>query len=408
MIIDKAKIGLRCQDIQTGLQDVNVDEYAPGEFQTLPLTGMAARLALHIRGRERLDQKQLYTVASKLGIKSTEVSTVIARLEELGWVSSKASSGRVEKVLESIPYFSDLYEALGDQAETHGLTELEQASIHTLECASNGPVLRESLERIGIENRLIDDVYKIGEEGAYLRSVESSSGHLIYSPLYWQENEECFSTLVSSFSDETIRTAIAKVRSTQGTPMDLLGTSPADEVIKESIRLGLLPTPSVNSTNGEKRFTFTPFTSSEKIELIEKHVYEKALLILSCVRYGEHFAAITKIADPVRILSALLDQNRQHRIGPHSEIKLQYSTLVIRNVGTLIRAEALDLLRAGEPIQDRGVLLGQEEELLSVSDYKESLRSSRDLKSKSQIKVSRQESIRFLSEFAELLSRGSM
>jgi len=147
MVIDKSKIGLRCQDIQTGLQDVNVDEYVPGEFQTLPLTGMAARLALHVKGREKLDHKQLYTIASKLGIKSTEVLTVVSRLEEVGWLRAQVSGGKVQSVLESVPYFSDLYEDLGEQAINYGLTELEQASILTLENASNGPISQLTLEK---------------------------------------------------------------------------------------------------------------------------------------------------------------------------------------------------------------------------------------------------------------------
>jgi hypothetical protein len=428
MLNENSRIGLRCQDIQTGLHDVDVDIFAPGEFQTLPLTGMAARLALRIRGRELVDKKQLSVIAATVGIKATELNTVVANLEEMDWVRAQKKNGAIEKITETIPYFSDLYETLGDFAVDKGLTEYERASISFLEHSASGPIAVSALREDGLEQRVIDDVIKIGEEGAYLSTIETKKGRMIYSPCYWQEGEQRLNDLISKFSDETIRNAIARIRVAQGTPLDTLQTTTEDEVLKQAISLGLLQTPSVTSVSGEKRFIFTPFAGNEQITLIEKHIYEKAMLILSCVRYGENFAQITRITRPHKILSALLDARRGHRIGPHSEIGLQYSSLVTGNIGKIIpdgnkyffeliptpeNLKALqlayDLLLIGEPIQDRGAITNEQEQFFSIDGtYKENLRSAADLKRKRQISVTRRAANQIAIEFAEIMSRGTI
>lgn len=98
MLSQSSTVGLRCQDIQTGLQEIDVDSFAPGEFHTLPLTGMAARLALHIRGKEVLSGKQLHIVASKIGIKGTEIRGVIRHLEEVEWVRAQSKGANIDRV----------------------------------------------------------------------------------------------------------------------------------------------------------------------------------------------------------------------------------------------------------------------------------------------------------------------
>lgn len=429
MISDKARISLRSQDIQTGLQDFNIDEYAPGEFRTLPLTGMAARLALHIRGKELMDYRQLSVVAAKLGIRGTELDGVLEGLVDCGWVAVQRRGSAIQQLAENVPYFSDIYTKLGERASSQGFSELEQLSLTTLERASSGPVSVDRLLSEGVDPEALKVVTRLGEEGTYLSMTGSLQGAVIYSPLYWQEKPERLGELLKLFGEDTVRKAVESIKTLQGKPLDFLGATPEDDMVRQAITLGLLPTPSVNSVGGEKRFIFTPYMGNEKIEVLEKHVYEKALLLLSCLRYGQHFAQLTRIAYPQKILNALLDETRQHRIGPHSEIALQYSPLVVRGVGKVIRAiasgyffqliptpenlkatrVALDLLTYGEPVQERGLLAEQDERALYVqADYKENLRSASDLRRKKQIRISQVEATRLAVEFAEIVSRGAV
>ena len=89
------------------------------------------------------------------------------------------------------------------------------------------------------------------------------------------------------------------------------------------------PTPSVNSTAGEKFFAFTPVQGVGKLE---KAILEKARAIIACVRYGQHYAGVTRIREPLDILDALI---RRKRIGAHSEILRQYALLHKLGVGRI-------------------------------------------------------------------------
>ncbi|MCK4816756.1 hypothetical protein KA005_13380, partial [bacterium] len=95
--------------------------------------------------------------------------------------------------------------------------------------------------------------------------------------------------------------------------------------------IGCIPTPSVNSSAGEKFFVFTPLQGVGKLE---KALLEKARAIIACVRYGQHFATVTKIFDPLLILERL--QGRK-KIGAHSEILRQYALLHKLGVGKIAR-----------------------------------------------------------------------
>jgi hypothetical protein len=71
----------------------------------------------------------------------------------------------------------------------------------------------------------------------------------------------------------------------------------------------------------------------EGLPKTQKLVYQKAMAILACVRYGQRYAQITKLRYPPEVtLNALL---RRRQIGPHSEIAAQYSPLVKLRIGRL-------------------------------------------------------------------------
>jgi hypothetical protein len=74
----------------------------------------------------------------------------------------------------------------------------------------------------------------------------------------------------------------------------------------------------------------------EGLKMTEKVIAVKAMAIVSCVRYGQDYAQITKIKYPPEvILGALLERRK---IGPHSEILSQYSPLVKLGVGVIGKA----------------------------------------------------------------------
>jgi hypothetical protein len=67
---------------------------------------------------------------------------------------------------------------------------------------------------------------------------------------------------------------------------------------------------------------------------LKKGCLKRARAIIACVRYGQHFATITKVGDPLAILGALRDRRW---IGSHSEILKQYALLHKMGVGVISR-----------------------------------------------------------------------
>src|SRR3989338_7328515 len=106
--LDPVKVGLRAQDIQTSLQDVDLGPLG-AETKNLRLLGMAERLAIHIRGTDVIDDyKRLEYIGSQFGIDSLVLPSVLNVLEELEWVRVEGK-GAKRKVEESVPFFRDIY-----------------------------------------------------------------------------------------------------------------------------------------------------------------------------------------------------------------------------------------------------------------------------------------------------------
>lgn len=129
--------------------------------------------------------------------------------------------------------------------------------------------------------------------------------------------------------------AFEQVKIHQGFPLPEPGSpgfSKQHAIIFEAMQRGILPTPSVESSNGKRLFAFTPYVGNYQLVKTDRTILDKAMAILSCVRYGQYFGDVTRIRHPLALLEAL---RGGRKIGPHSEIKRQYSLLVTRKIGRL-------------------------------------------------------------------------
>ncbi len=387
MDLEDRQIGIRAQDIQTGLQDVDLrGSYSP-ELVNTRLVGMAERLAIHLRGSELIsldepeEHSRFVASASFLGIDPLNLPRVIKVLEEVGVVRNVQWQGgdRIARLEESVPYFGSLYELMGEYWREANPTEVETASVALLDRLALPPVSKEdALSDLGLDQRALEGVVTIGQAGGYIKElVAPSTGEtLISSPLFWEENPEALFALLQKYSAPDIATAIKSVRMHQGYPVpsvDGPNVKRSDRIIAEAMAHGLLPTPAVTSTRGKKYFAFTPYVGGKILIPVEKVILQKARALLSCVRYGEQYGAITRIRDPKALLEALRDKRM---IGPHTEIAMQYHTLAIppakvariERVGSsgkfLLRlidteenlkalALACDMLEVGEVITER-------------------------------------------------------
>ena len=420
---DNTRVGLRAQDIQTSTQDVELGPLS-GEIKNVRLVGMAERLASHVRGTEVIaDYKRLAYVGSQFGIDALVLPQVLKVLEDLEWVRVEKRGASIVKVEESVPYFDDIYSAGGRYFRDSAPTEVEQAAIEVSDILTSSPVPEIYVrEQLGLDDTTYAKVLDVGRSGKLIEQYTSPADNetILYSPLYWIENPEkvkrMYELLKRHGADE-VHTALSKVRSYQGFPLlnEVLTTESSSssaeiEIISEAIRRGIILAPEVDSFRGKRNFAFVPTVG---LPVEEKIILEKAMAVLACIRYGQHFGSITKIHDPEAILNAVL--RPPHRIGSHTEIRRQYAILVGRGMGRVFpdstqreryffeliptdenkRAVQLarDLLKVGEVIEGKGLSREAQGVLFYTGSYDEAIRTLPKLKKSPQLSLRTQEDL---------------
>jgi hypothetical protein len=399
MDVKPRDIAIRSQDIQTGLQGVDLGGPAAGMLDHTRLVGMAARLAIHLRGVDVVsDENRLKALAARLGVDSLLLDSVLNILEDLEFVKTERRSGRVTKLVERFPYYSDIYEALGSVWVLRGPTDAEQATVSILNDLSLAPRILPDIERaypLGSGDLTV--VREVGKAGGYFSEFESPcDGQVVVcSAIYWDENPEAIFSLLQKYEATDIANAIQRVRAKQGLPLPDLSSpdiSHEDQILLDAMVVGILPAPTIDSTRGPKRFAFTPYAGSIVLGPDERALLQKARAILSCVRYGEAFGMITKIHDPEALIGAL---ETRGRIGSHSEIPRQYAILAVEGIARitpdtvwrgryyleLIDTEenkkalrlAADMLTVGEALAERGLSRDARAILFNGGIYKEPL-----------------------------------
>lgn len=309
-------LALRAQDIQTGLQDVQVPE-----FDKLLLVGMAARLAVCIREKTSVELQSLRQLAVyAFGVPSIAVDSVLRILQEAEFIEVVEKPVNEARVIPTVPYYEDLYETLSDATAAHGLNELEQASIIVLDRLSRGPLMRDELAReLGLDNSRFDAVMDIGADGSYITATQMRDGsYVLTSPVYFSENPGDLVNVVELHGAGPTGDVLNAVRNNQGWPLEkaIEASSIGDEAIgvehtqalKELVVCGILQPPTVSTTDGGMHhFLFLPAPGSERIHVVEKDIYEKAMAVVSAVRHGEHYATY-RIASPTAVVRSLLDR----------------------------------------------------------------------------------------------------
>ena len=328
---DKKILAARLQEMNEGLSTVG-SGIVEKEFRKSKKIGAAARICSLIKGRNVISEyDSLVSAAGELGIFADTLDRCLEELQEIGYVTVHRSSGEIRKIEERIPLLSDRLEALGDKWLASKPSELEKVSVEILDDLLIAPVReRDIVKKYNLNPEDLALVTDVGNSAAYLRSYKSpkDGSTIVYSPLYSDENPERIITLFDKYPNTDVARLFKSIRAYQGKPVDQM----SDPILREAILTGCLPTPSVDSTAGKRGFVFTPLPGVGKLE---KGLLEKARAIVACVRYGQHFAGITKIASPLAVLEKL---RRLKQIGAHTEAFRQYALLVKVGVGRLSKS----------------------------------------------------------------------
>lgn len=323
---DNISKGVKIHDIHHGLIQ-SVDAIVESEFGFLKELGAAIQIATTIKDHEVIkDLKPFYAASGELKIPRPMANIALAHLEKLGFVRLKYQPGKtvIDRVDVLVPDLKKIYTDFGQFFDSENDSRISGLMIDILEKLSSFPHKeKEIISALGISPVERDLILDVGRGASLLDRYDSpkDSESVIYSPLYWDDNPTKIFDLLKTHKSDDLLKAVEQVKKYQGLPEGTLKES----IISDAINLGCLPTLSVTSSAGLKKFIFTPRSGVGKIE---KELLHKARVLISSVRYGENFAGITKIHSPDRLINALV---RKGYLTGHTESLKQYEHA--RNLG---------------------------------------------------------------------------
>lgn len=320
----------RLQEINEGLvrQSGGLVE---AHFRKSRRLGAAARLCNVLRGQDVIDDyNMLAAAAGELGVGADTLDRALGELEEIGYVTLYKRGGEIRKVEERIPLLTDRYEQIGQKWLDSSPSDIERAAVEVLDDLLISPRRERDLQRHhNLDHKSYKIIADVGKSGAFYRTYTSPKEgcEIGYSPLYHDENPEKFLKLFDKFPDHDVSNILRSIREYQGKPLEAI----KEPILREAIKAGCVPTPSVNSSAGKRHFAFTPV---QGVGRLEKALLEKARALVACVRYGQHYAGVTRIRYPLLILEKLRSSGS---LGAHSETLKQYAILHKLGVGRITR-----------------------------------------------------------------------
>ena len=328
-------------DLQIGLARKSVPE-----FDQLPLLGMAAKLAMNIRGLGEIDASVLRQVADHFfDIPAMVLQPALTILDEVEYVQLITSGKTLKSIIPQVPHFSSVYGGLGEYIGTISLTEHEEVAIAVLQELRSKPEKRDALlNRIGAPKALFRRVESITTEGGLVLPKRARGQDILVSPFYFADSLDALATQAASGGAKGVQRVLELLKKAQGWPLSMIlqrgeinGTklNMAElQILQEMVADGVLRPPSLRNTraNTDEHFVFTPRPGSAAMDGSAREVYERTMAIVAAVRKGQLMPSRYAIRSPVALLNKL---KYYKRIGASTESAHQYMNLVTLRVGRL-------------------------------------------------------------------------
>ncbi|MBC3882680.1 hypothetical protein H8K35_14910 [Undibacterium sp. LX40W] len=338
--MEKKRIAEFAFDIQSGLGRTD----AP-EFDKLRTAGMAASLAVHIRGLGEIDYEVLRKVCDfYFDIPSYALKPVIDILVDIDFIDIIGTSHKITKIIPKVPHFGDLYSTLGNHHSLNDLNEHEQAALHILGELQTQP---QNVDRLfgtsGIDAEVFNRCVSIGETNGLVRSHRVRGKTILTSPIYFADSLSEFADLAAASGSSDIGKALDVIKRNQGWPLSValkqqeIGgvklTNDVSNMIHKLAQEGILKPPSIKFSTKQESFLFTPKPGAIRMDAANRDIYERAMAIVASVRKGQLLADVTPIKWPLSILRALRDVGF---LKSNSDAFSQYQNLVGLRVGYLL------------------------------------------------------------------------
>ncbi|SMD14720.1 hypothetical protein [Kibdelosporangium aridum] len=327
--MDQFQQGLRCQDVHSGLRNVDPNSPLLQPLADTRVVGMAATLAGLIRGRDVVTDAQSLAMvaAAQLDVDMLAFNDVVEVLEEVGFVQGVQRQGRkILSFTETVPYYDDLYGSLGISWSERQPTELEQQLILVVDGLSAAPRPVEDLEHsLGLDRSDLPNLMDLGNKTGLVQLIRTIDGDLAYSPFFGFENPQLFGDLVLEHGTDRLAAEFAALREQQGLPIN----QQQFPLLTDAVARGLIMAPSVQLPQGSSQpFAALPYVPDQRLLVARKPVLDKALAVLACLRCAQHFGGYSSLtpAGLVNAIDKLLDRNRGF-LNPHEDHKRQYDLM---------------------------------------------------------------------------------
>lgn len=322
--------GLRCQDVHSGLRNVDPNSPALAPLADTRVVGMAATLAGLIRGRDVVtDAQSLAAVAAaQLDVDMLAFNDVVGVLEDVGFVQGVRRQGRkITSFTETVPYYDDLYAALGETWIDRQPTELEQQLLVVVEGLSYAPKPLDEIEdSFGLDLSDLSQLLDVGKGTGLVHIIRTIDGDLAYSPFFGFENPELFGDLVREHGTDQLAVEFDALRVQQGLAIN----REQFPLLTDAVARGLVMAPAVQLPDGSSQpFAALPYVPDRSLLVARKPVVDKALAVLACLRCAQNYGGYSKLspAGLIDVIDKLLNPNRGF-LNPHSDHKRQYELMV--------------------------------------------------------------------------------
>lgn len=333
--LEPTKIAAKCIEVNRCLLDKEVGLFCH-DLEATRCIGDAAMFAANIKQGGYIGADQAVAIATvlKQDIRTLK-AVILPKLEKLGWVKVYYDGNKIRQIAENVPPVEDILRDLGILWEEQSPTDIDRATIETMSLLTKKPYNKEALASdLDIKDSTLETALNYGTETNYFGTFKSleTGQDIVWSPLYWAgktDRVKKFLKRQTYAQFEEIELIIDQLLKYPGIPLDIIKRSREEALLNSGIGCGLFPSIGVEDRQGlthDYVFAATPHFELDP----SKDIFEKARLIVACVRHGQYNAEISRIRYPVSLLRAL----REGRIGPHSYARIQYAVLVKNRICT--------------------------------------------------------------------------
>lgn len=357
--MENEKIAEFAYDVHTAL-----GAYDTPHLDHLKIMGMAATLAVHIRGLGEIEYEVLKQVSFYyFKIPSFALREVLLLLEEVEFVQILSKGKNINAIIPKVPHFKSIYEIIGGHAQDGDLNEHEQVMLAMLGELYEKPENKSKLiNGLGAEMNVFNQCFTYCEAGGLIRVHKARGKEIAVSPFYFADNLEGLADLAAKSGAGGIKSVVEVVKKNQGWPLSLIkntGVIGSVSLDKDAIGLieamsseGILKPPSIKFSGGAEQFIFTPSPGSQRLSPANREIYERAMALISCVRKGQLLPDNYKIKMPLLLLQRFKERGY---LKSNTEARDQYKNLVFLKVARLIPTGGgwyrLDLIQTEENVQ---------------------------------------------------------